>query len=709
MEPVDYRVEDRVAILTIQNPPVNALSPAVQESLREASLRAIDDCHADAIVVIGSGNIFVAGADIKQLERMAHDGMVESILPELLLAIEAAPKPVVAAIHGNALGGGLELALAAHYRIASPEAKVGHPEVKLGIIPGAGGTQRLPRLAGVEAALEMCAFGESVPAEDAKRLGIIDRIAEGDLLACAIRFAREVRGATIRRTRDLSRQIETRERNAALFAACREKVRNTRRNLLAPAAVVDAIQTATEVPFEEGCQKERQMFEQLLASSQARALMHVFLAERAAARIPGFDKGSGDTPIQTAAIIGAGTMGRGIAMCFANAGIPVRLKEVKQEALEAALKAIQTTYQASVAKGKISSDEMQSRLSRIHPQLDYAGFEAADIVVEAAFENVEVKQGVFRELGPLTKPTAILASNTSYLNINEMAQACSRPDNVVGLHFFSPANVMRLVEVVPGKLTARHVTAGALAVAKKLGKLAVVAGNCPGFIGNRMLRAYRREAQLLLEEGASPRQIDASLEQWGMAMGPFAAQDLAGIDIAMSSRHVFSALDRDGTRSPRVIEMLYAQGRLGRKTGAGWYQYDETRKPQIDPAVEALIERVAQEAGIIRRSIVAEEVIERTIYALINEGSRILEEGHALRASDIDLVYINGYGFPAYRGGPMHYADEVGLEAVYGRILEFRAVHGASWEPNPLLAFLAQGHSSFRAWDAMRETHEPVL
>jgi 3-hydroxyacyl-CoA dehydrogenase len=396
-------------------------------------------------------------------------------------------------------------------------------------------------------------------------------------------------------------------------------------------------------------------------------------------------------------------MGRGIAMCFANAGIPVRLKEEKHEALDNAMKAIQTHYENSVQKGRLPADEAQSRLARILPQIDYAGIETAGVIVEAAFENLEVKRKVFAELGPLTKPSAILATNTSYLNIDEIAETCSRPENVIGLHFFNPANVMRLVEVVPGKATTEHITATALALTEKLGKVAVTAGNCPGFIGNRMLRVYRREAQLLLEEGASPRQVDSALEEWGMAMGPFAVQDLAGIDIAMSSRHVFAQLDRRGCRNPRIIEMLYAQGHLGRKTGAGWYLYDGGLKPKADPAVEDLIERVAREDGTTRRWISSEEIIERTIYALINEGAQILEGGCASRASDIDLVYINGYGFPSSRGGPMRYADSVGLNGVYKRILEFRAVQGANWEPSPLLARLAEEGSSFSALDTERK------
>jgi 3-hydroxyacyl-CoA dehydrogenase len=697
MEEVQYRTENQIAILTIENPPVNALSAAVQENLRDAIARAMQDSSIDAVVLIGAGNTFVAGADIKQLERMANEGAVRSILPQVLLDMEAAPKPVVAAIHGFALGGGLEVALAAHYRIATLEARMGQPEVKLGIIPGSGGTQRLTRLAGVEAALEMCVFGEPIGAEEAKRLGIVDRIAGKELLEDAIQFAHEASRLGPRRTRDVADKLGTTASNALLFAAYRERARKTRRNLHAPLAAIDAVQAATELPFDEARQRERQLFERLLVSSQAKSLIHVFFAERAAGKPQGVV-----IPIQAASVVGAGTMGRGIAMCFANAGISVLLKDSRLETLESSMIAIESIYQGSVQKGRISSDEMKSRLSRIQPLRTYAGFDRADIIIEAVFEDIEVKRAVFAELGGLAKDTAILASNTSYLNIDEIALGCARPERVIGLHFFSPANVMRLLEVIPGNGTQSSVTATALALAKRLGKLAVVAGNCPGFIGNRMLRAYRREAQLLLEEGALPRQVDAALEEWGMAMGPFAVQDLAGIDIAMSSRHVLAALETPGCETPKVMEALYAQGRLGQKTNAGWYRYDERRNAIPDPDVEALIERASRESGTARRSITSEEIVERTIYALINEGARLLEEDCAFRASDIDLVYINGYGFPAYRGGPMHYADETGLRVVCQRIIEFRSVHGANWEPAPLLRRLAESSSSFSKWDSAR-------
>jgi 3-hydroxyacyl-CoA dehydrogenase len=545
----------------------------------------------------------------------------------------------------------------------------------------------------------MCVFGEPIHVEDAQRLGIIDRISDGDLLADAIALAREAIGRAPRRTRDAADKLGTPESNALLFATYQERVRKTRKNLLAPLAAIDAVVAATQLPFPDGCHKERELFERLLVSSQAKAFIHVFLAERAATKSARATATSPPRPLQSAAVIGAGTMGRGIAMCLANAGVPVRVKETSAERLDAAMEAVHATYQSAVRKGRMSEADMRSRVSQIHPQLDDTGLDAVDLAIEAAFENLGVKRAVFAELSALTKPTAILATNTSYLNIDEIATACARPGMTLGLHFFSPAHVMRLLEIVPGKATTPSATATAFAYAKRLGKLAILAGNGPGFIGNRMLRVYRRQAQWLLEEGASPREVDVALEAWGMAMGPFTAQDLAGIDIAMGSRHVFVDVDTREGDDPRVIDVLYARGRLGQKTGAGWYRYDETRVPLPDPDVGACIEEVARARGITRRSVPPEEIVERTIFALVNEGARILEEGHALRASDIDLVYINGFGFPAYRGGPMHYADEVGLPVVYTRLVELQTLHGSQWEPSPLLTRLAETGGSFEEWD----------
>jgi 3-hydroxyacyl-CoA dehydrogenase len=691
MSLVSCQAIDRVAVITIDNPPVNAIGREVQEQLQAQFREANSDASVLAIVLIGARSTFIAGADIKALRKMAAEGQSHSKLPGLLVEIEAAGKPVIAALRGNALGGGLETAMAAHYRIASPGTKLGQPEVKLGLIPGAGGTQRLPRLVGVEKAIEMCVYGDPVPAEQASQVGLVDRIVEGDLLREALDFARELAGQPI--TRTCARPIPPFD--GAIFEAARKQARTARKNLSAPLAAIDAVEAATVDTFEKGCAKERDLFLAQLRSSEAKALMHVFFAERAAAKGAWLSQEGEPASVGAATVIGAGTMGRGIAMCFANAGIPVRLKETNQSLLDSAMASIRSLYEASAAKGRISADQMAQRLSRIVPQLDYAGFAETDLILEAAFENLEVKQRIFREVSAVARPDAILATNTSYLSVDQIASAVSRPEFVIGLHFFSPANVMRLLEVIPGAATSNRVLAASMALARKLGKLAVVAGNCPGFIGNRMLRAYRREAQLLIEEGASPREVDAALEDFGMAMGPFAAQDLAGIDIAMSSRAVFAGMDPVGSTQPRVIEKLFELGRYGVKTGAGWYRYDDKRKTMPDPAVDAIVASVAREAGIQRRPVEPARIVERTVYALVNEGARVLEEGHALRASDIDLVYINGYGFPAYRGGPMRFADSVGLREVRERVLQFQA-------PSPLLKRLAESGDTFANWDESR-------
>jgi len=512
-------VLDGVAVITIQNPPVNALSAEVQASLLEVLRRAMHDSSAASVVIIGAGQTFIGGADIRNLQTMANQGKVSSMLPEMLMEMELAAKPVVAAIHGNALGGGLETAMAAHYRIASPDARIGQPEVKLGIIPGAGGTQRLPRLAGIEKATDMCAYGDPVQVEEAERLGIIDQIIEGDLLSGALAFARQAACKDIPRTRERVDKLGMPDSNSTIFAGARERAHKKRKGQVASLAAIEAVEAAAKLPFEEGCRREREIFAGLLVSAQAKALIHVFLAERAAAKIPNLAKDQAVHSIRGAAVIGAGTMGRGIAMCFAEANIPVRLKERQPDLLERAMAGIRGIYESSVAKGRLSAVDMETRLGRIHPQLDYDCFDRADIIVEAAFENLDVKRNLFGELNHLAKRDAILATNTSYLNIDHIAAATSRPEMVLGLHFFGPAQVMRLVEITPGAATSKVVLATAMALVKKLGKLGIVAGNCPGFIGNRMLRAYRREAQLLIEEGATPftwmRPLRNSGWRWG--------------------------------------------------------------------------------------------------------------------------------------------------------------------------------------------------
>jgi 3-hydroxyacyl-CoA dehydrogenase len=667
---------------------------------------AQEDPLVRAIVVIGGGRTFIAGADIKELELAASGrGNGPPEFHAILASIEDTSKPVVMAIHGTALGGGNEVAMAGHYRVAVRDAQIGQPEVNLGIIPGAEGTQRLPRLVGVAAAVDLCVSGKPIRAPQALELGLIDRVIEGDLLTGAVAFAREIaeKGGALRKTRELTDKLGSEFVDASIFAAGRDQARKTRRNMLAPLKAVDAIEAAVNLPFDEGCRKEREIFAECIASDQARALIHAFFAERAVAKIPDIPKDTAVYNIRQAAIIGAGTMGGGIAMACANAGISVLLKEVEQAALDRGVATIRKNYENSVKKGRFSQETMDQRMALIHPQLTYDGFGQADLIVEAAFESMELKKRIFAEIDKIAKPDCVLASNTSTLDIDAIASVTSRPRMVVGLHFFSPANVMRLVEIVRGKATSREVVMTALALAKKLGKVGVVVGNCWGFVGNRMMLPYMREAQFLVEEGATPEQVDRALTNFGMAMGIFAVDDMGGIDVQWRVREERKHMEKPGLRTPLVLEKLFHSERLGQKTGAGWYRYDENRKPIPDPEVHALIEKTAQEGGVERRHITDDEIVERCIYIMINEGAKILEEGYALRAADIDVIYLTGYGYPAYRGGPMWYADTVGLKKVRDRIREFHQKHGEFWEPAPLLDKLADQGETFAAYDAARE------
>jgi 3-hydroxyacyl-CoA dehydrogenase len=567
--------------------------------------------------------------------------------------------------------------------------------VKLGLIPGAAGTQRLPRLAGVAKAVEMCAFGEPVKAQAALEAGIVDRIVEGDLLAGAIGFAREVlaRGETPRKPRDRNEKLTA---ESAIFAAAREQARKTRRGMMAPLAAIDAVEFATQLPFAEGCKKEAELFQICLFSDQSKAMIHAFFGEREVTKIPFLPKDTPVREIRKAAVIGAGTMGGGITMNYVNAGIPVILKETTQEALDGGLATIRKNYANSVKKGRFPQSVMDQRMALILPQLTYEGFEDADIIAEAVFEGMALKKQVFAEIDKVAKPGAILASNTSTLDIDEIASATSRPASVIGHHYFSPANVMRLLEIVRGKATSPEVIATSMALAKKLNKVGVLVGNCRGFVGNRMIHCYGREAQFLVEEGAAPEAVDKALYDFGMAMGPLAMGDLAGLDVGWRIRKEYKHLEDPSERHPMIADALCEMGRYGQKTGAGWYRYDENRNPSPDPEVTALIDRLTKAAGIKRRAIGPEEIVERTIYALVNEGAKILEEGIALRAVDIDVIYLTGYGFPVHRGGPMWYADTVGLKKVYDRVCEF------GWEPAPLLKQLAESGKKFAELD-----HEP--
>jgi 3-hydroxyacyl-CoA dehydrogenase len=692
---VQLTTENGIAVITINNPPVNALSPGVPEGISESLDRIAQDDTIKAVVLIGGGRTFIAGADIKEFGKLTSGKPRGAGLLPFLLKIEDSKKPVIVAIHGTAFGGGLEVAMACHYRVAVSGAQVGQPEVKLGIIPGAAGTQRLPRLAGVAKAVEMCTTGNPVKAAEALQFGIVDRIIEGDLLAGAIAFAREVAAKSAPKTRERNEKLGTPADNAPIFSAARETVTKKQRGLLAPVAAITAIEAATTLPFAEGCQVEQKLFIECLFSDQSKALIHVFFSEREVSKIPDVPKETPLIPIKSAAVVGAGTMGGGIAMVLANAGIPVLLKDADQAALDRGLATIQSNYANSVKRGRFTPQDAEERFKRITPTLSYDDFAKVDLIIDAVFEGMALKKEVFKELDRVCKPGAILASNTSTLNIDEIASATARPASVIGTHFFSPANVMRLLEIVRGKATSKEVIATCMQLSKSLGKIGVLVGNCRGFVGNRMFGPYRREAQFLVEEGASIAAVDKALADFGMAMGPLATGDLAGLDVGWRIRKEYRHLEKPGIRQPIIEDNLCELGRFGQKTGAGWYQYDEQRRAMPDPAVDELIRKWVTEAKIPQREISPAEIVDRCIYALVNEGARILEEGYALRASDIDIIYLNGYGFPAYRGGPMWYADTVGLKQVLARISEFHRQHGEIWQPAPLLARLAEPGKTF--------------
>ena len=695
-----------VAVLQIDNPPVNALSAAVIDQLASAVREAERDPAAHAIVIMGAGRTFVAGADIKDLEQAAWgDGSGPPQIHEFLQRLEDSPKPIVMALHGTALGGGVELAMAGHYRVAVADARMGQPEVNLGIVPGAEGTQRLPRLVGVEKAIDMCVSGKPIGAPEALRAGLVDRLIDGDLMAGAVAFAREVaaRGGPHPKTRERRDKLGAPESIAPLVAAGRDLARKTRRNMLAPLAVVDAIEAAATLPFLEGCRREREILLDCLRSDQCKALIHAFFAERAVSKVPGVSKDTRGRDIASIAIIGAGTMGGGIAMACANAGFGVTLVDTGQEALDRGTATIRRNYESSVKRGRLSPHDVEQRLALIQTGIGLERIGAVDLVIEAVFENAALKKDVFATLDAVAKPECVLATNTSTLDIDAIASATRRPASVVGLHFFSPANVMRLVEIVRGRETGAPVLATALALAKRLGKVGVVVRNGPGFVGNRMMFPYMYEAQFLAEEGAAPEQVDRVLTTFGMAMGIFAVDDMGGLDVAWRVRQELHQFEEPGARKPLVADTLVEMGRLGQKTGKGWYLYGDDRKPVVDPEIHALIEQVAAKAGIRRRAIADEEILERTIYALINEGARLLEEGIALRASDIDVIYLTGYGFPSYRGGPMFHADAVGLKKIHERVAAFHRELGPRWEPAPLLERLAREGRTFRDFDRQRE------
>ncbi len=692
---VQFTKDNGIAVITINNPPVNALSPGVPEGISEALDQIAQDESVKAVVLIGGGRTFVAGADIKEFGKMASGKPRGAGLLPLLLKIEDSNKPVIVAIHGTAFGGGLELAMAGHYRVALSTAQVGQPEVKLGLIPGAAGTQRLPRLAGVARAVEMCTSGNPVKAEEALKFGIIDRLIEDDLLAGAVAFAREVAGKSAPKTRERDEKLGNVADNVQIFASARETAAKKQRGLLAPVAAITAVEVATKMPFEEGCKVEQKLFIDCLFSQQSKSLIHVFFSEREVNKIPDIPKETPIIPVRSAAVVGAGTMGGGIAMVLANAGLPVLLKEADQAALDRGLATIQLNYANSVKRGRFPQQVAEERLKRITPTLTYDDFSSVDLVIEAVFEGMALKKEIFKELDRVCKPGAILASNTSTLSIDEIASSTSRPGFVIGTHFFSPANVMRLLEIVRGKASSKEVIATCMQLSKSLGKVGVLVGNCRGFVGNRMFGPYRREAQFLVEEGAGIEAVDQALSGFGMAMGPLATGDLAGLDVGWRIRKEYRHLEVPGIRQPFAEDRLCELGRYGQKTGAGWYKYDDQRRATPDPLVTELVRKWVDEASIAQRQISAGEITDRCLYALVNEGARILEEGYALRASDIDIIYLNGYGFPAHRGGPMWYADTVGLKQVCDRVSEFHRQHGEIWRPAPLLKRLADEGKKF--------------
>jgi 3-hydroxyacyl-CoA dehydrogenase len=648
--PISTRKHGDVLIILSNNPPVNALSTSVRQGLVGAIAQAEADESVKAVVIACEGQTFFAGADITEFGKPP----VMPWLPTLVDTIENCGKPVVAAIHGTALGGGLEVALACHYRVAVPSAKLGTPEVKLGLLPGAGGTQRLPRVAGVKKALEMCATGNPIGAKEGFACGLVDRLIEGELIPHAVGYAEEVREVRPL-PKSSERQDKLNECNPDTFDAFRKDNARKFRGFEAPEANIKAVKVACEKPYNEGVIEERKLFMELMSGTQSRAQQYFFFAERKAAKIEGLPENTEPRLVRKVGVIGAGTMGGGISMNFLSAGIPVTIVEMAQEALDRGTGLMRKNYEASAAKGKLTVEQVSQAMGLLQPTLDFAALADCDLIIEAVYEDMNVKKEVFGRLDRIAKPGAILASNTSYLNINEIAASISRPGDVVGMHFFSPANVMKLLEVVRGEKTVPDVLLTAMQLGKKIRKVPVVAGVCHGFIGNRMLMPRQVEATKLLLEGASPEQVDKVHVAFGMPMGPFQMADLAGVDIGWH---------RDPNRIDNIRDALCAIDRWGQKKGAGFYDYDEKRRPSPSPVVQQIIEDFAKKQGVERREISDQEIVERTLYTMVNEGAKILEEGIAQRASDIDVVWVYGYGWPVYRGGPMFWADTVGLDQI---------------------------------------------
>jgi 3-hydroxyacyl-CoA dehydrogenase len=695
MSVVSYQLEGDIGVIRLNNPPVNALSHALRSGIQEAVIQAKTDGSL-ALVLICEGRTFIAGADISEFGQPPQ----HPSLQELLVIIEASQKPIIAAIHGTALGGGLETALACHYRCALPSAEVGLPEVKLGLLPGAGGTQRVPRLTGVKAALDLMTSGAPIAAAKALSIGLIDKVIDGDLLSGTIDFAKEViaQGSELKKVRAL--EVNKEGATDEFFAEYRTSLKKRYRGQKAPLRIVECVEAALIETFNQGLKVERRLFTECMQSSQSAALRHMFFAQRKAAKIDGLAKDIPLKDIKRVGIIGGGTMGGGIAMNFVNVGIPVTLLEINQEALQRGKDIIDKNYAMTVSKGKLSAEQAIGRQELITGTTDYNDLSDMDLVIEAVFESLDIKKQVFSKLDEVCKQGAILATNTSYQDVNLIAQATSRPQDVIGLHFFSPANVMKLLEIVRGEHTSDQVLATCMAMAKTINKVPVMSRVCYGFIGNRMLRLYAREAQLCLLQGASPDDIDTVMQNFGMAMGPLAVGDLAGIDIGYKAREALTAEQKGDVRTYCIADALYKMGRLGQKTGAGYYRYDsQTRQRYSDPIVEQVIEEQAEKYDVEREGLTEHTILARLTFALINEGFKILEEGIAQRPSDIDVVYVNGYGFPAYRGGPMFYADTIGLEKIYKTICEFGSTYGEEfWEPAALLKQLVEEGKTLTQW-----------
>jgi 3-hydroxyacyl-CoA dehydrogenase len=693
---VGTTVRDGIALVRVDKPPVNAMDQSVRAGLKQAFGELQGKPEVKAIVLACAGRTFIAGADIKEFDT----GIADPGFHEVIRMIENSAVPVIAAVHGTALGAGTEVSLACHYRVAAEGAAFGLPELSLGIIPGAGGTQRMPRVIPFEAAAEMMLSGRPMPATRAKELGLVDQLVGCNVTEGATAYAKALvaAGKGPRRTRE--RPVIGAEKVAETLTAKRAQVAKSMRNRGSPVKLLEALQAAAEKPFDEGLEVEKAVSASLEQAPEARALRHLFFAEREVGKIPGLSPGVAPRPVDSIAIIGAGTMGGGIAMAFANAGLPVTIVDTKQEALDRARSTIAKNYERSVSRGRFTADQVEARLKLMTLALDYRAVSKADLIIEAVFENMDLKRDIFAKLDQIAKPGAILATNTSTLDIDAIAAVTKRPQDVVGLHFFSPANVMPLLEIVQAKKTADDVLVTALAIAKKARKVGVVAQVCYGFIGNRIMDPYGREGERCVLEGATPQDVDSALEDFGMAMGILAVYDLAGVDVGHLTRVAHGDSFRDDPTYYRPSAMLTERGWLGQKAGRGYYRY-ENGKRVADPEVVELLHNEGRRLGVPQRKPGAEEIRERCLYAMINEGARVLEDGIAFRASDIDVVYTSGYGFPRYRGGPMFYADTVGLKKIYNRILEFqRTLDARYWQPAPLLEKLVKAGSSFAQWQA---------